>query len=95
MERTILESYERNGWVFHKKSKKDVVEMDPLLGGGVTGDLVSMYSPRSSSWIFPSEAEAYFGVQTDIFNKLVWINVMKSGVTPFWLVPGYEDNVSS
>ncbi len=91
MEKTILESYERRGWRFYKKSKKEVLEIDPSLEGRIKDDLVSIYSPRSRSWTFPSEAEGYFGIQTEISEKLAWINVMKPGVLPFWKEYGYED----
>ena len=47
MEKTILESYESRGWRFYKKSKKEVLEIDPSLEGRIKDDLVSIYSPRS------------------------------------------------
>ena len=95
MERAVLDSYARRGWVFKKKSKREVLEIDPTLEPVMKGDLVSVFSPRSSSWIFPAEVEDYFGVQTEISDKLAWINAMKPGVEAFWLEDGPEDEESS
>jgi hypothetical protein len=81
MERKLLERYKLEGWAFKHKSRGDVIWMDPSVGTELTGDLVSIFSPKDKSWYFPKEEETYFGVQTaPISEKLAWINVLKTGV---------------
>ena len=91
MERAILEGYRGRGWSFAKKSKQEVIKLDPALGLEMTGDLVSIKAPKAGGWTFPADDERYFGVQTEISEKLAWINVMAAGAVPYWVQQGHDD----
>jgi len=81
IERSLLESYEEKGWTFNKKTRRQVINMDPFIEDEIDGDLVSIYCPITKSWSLPKEEDDYFGVKTlPISEKLAWINIMKTGV---------------